>query len=393
MFSWSRRLGFVVLIALALAACGGGGDAAGPPALPAPVEPAPGTVGDGRLDELIEWARASQNAPALAVVVVRHGQVAERGAVGLRSADATVHVTLDDQWHLGSITKSMTSTLAALLVEDGLITWETRPIDVWPELANNIDQGFANATLKQFLSHSSGLKRDDDWSGAADGAAGTNMQKRRAWAARLLAEAPEFDAGTYSYSNIGYMVAGAMLETRAQIPYETLLTTRVFAPLGMTRSGFGAPGTRGLLDQPLGHYSRGNGFDPVPPGPGSDNFAAIAPAGLVHVTLNDFAAYLQAHLSGERGTPGLLTVASFHTLHTEVVSSYALGWTVSPELVQLGQPGLTHAGTNLRWFANTWFSPAADAGLLVVCNGGGDRGNAAVAALDLLMRRRIASSP
>jgi len=86
-------------------------------------------------------------------------------------------------------------------------------------------------------------------------------------------------------------------------------------------------------------------------------------------------------------------VASFHTLHTEVVSSYALGWTVSPELVQLGQPGLTHAGTNLRWFANTWFSPAADAGLLVVCNGGGDRGNAAVAALDLLMRRRIASSP
>ena len=172
MFSWSRRLGFVVLIALALAACGGGGDAAGPQALPAPVEPAPGTVGDGRLDELIEWARASQNAPALAVVVVRHGQVAERGAVGLRSADATVHVTLDDQWHLGSITKSMTSTLAALLVEDGLITWETRPIDVWPELANNIDQGFANATLKQFLSHSSGLKRDDDWSGASDGEIG-----------------------------------------------------------------------------------------------------------------------------------------------------------------------------------------------------------------------------
>jgi CubicO group peptidase (beta-lactamase class C family) len=378
-----------------LAACGGD-DGGGPPRLPAPPAPDPGTVGDGRLDQLIEWARASQGTPAVAVVVLRHGQVVERGAVGLRSADADVRVTTADQWHMGSITKSMTATLAALLVEDGLISWDTRPIDVWPDLGNDIHPGFRDVTLRQFLSHTSGMKRDSDWSGASDGASGTNMQKRREWAARLLADVPEFNAGTFSYSNVGYMVAGAMLETRAQVQYETLLLTRVFAPLGMTHSGFGAPGTRGALDQPLGHFSRfgrNSGFVPVPPGPGADGFASMAPAGRVHVTLDDFAAYLQAHLAGERGIPGLLTVDSFRTLHAEVASSYALGWEVVPTLAGLGQGGFGHNGSNGLWLAVAWFSPAADAGSLVVTNGGGERGFAAIAALDSLMRQRIAASP
>jgi hypothetical protein len=55
--------------------------------------------------------------------------------------------------------------------------------------------------------------------------------------------------------------------------------------------------------------------------------------------------------------------------------------------------GFSHNGSNLRWFANTWFSPARDAGVLVVLNGGGDRALAAVSALDLLLRERIAATP
>src|SRR5690242_106777 len=118
-------------LACVIVACGGGGgggDGKGPAPLPTPAAPAAGTIGDGRLGEILEWSRASQNLPAMAAVVIRRGQVAEKAAVGLRSIDAAVPVTTDDQWHIGSITKSMTATLAASLVEDGLITWDTRPI-------------------------------------------------------------------------------------------------------------------------------------------------------------------------------------------------------------------------------------------------------------------------
>lgn len=389
----NRRPWPVMLLVGALAACGGGNDGSGPPPLPPTTAPAAGTLGDGRLNELMEWARASQNAPALATIVIRHGQVVERGAVGLRSADSSVRVTAADQWHIGSITKSMTSTLAALLVEDGLIAWDTRPIDVWPQMASRIHSGFRDVTLRQLLSHSSGMKRDDEFGPAEDNASGTLVQKRLAWAEELLSQRPEFTAGTYSYSNVGYVVAGAMLETRAQTPYEMLLTNRVFAPLGMTHSGFGAPGTAGALDQPLGHISRSSGFDPVPVGPGADNLMALGPAGRVHVTLDDFAAYLQAHLAGEQGTPGLLTTDSFRTLHTSVAGSYSLGWEVVPTFAVLNTSGFGHNGTNLRWFAVAWFSPAADAGVFIATNGGGERGNAAMVALDQLLRARIVASP
>ena len=165
---------------------------------------------------------------------------------------------------------------------------------------------------------------------------------------------------------MGYVVAGAMLETRGNAAWETLLTTRVFTPLGMTHSGFGAPGTRGALDQPLGHRSTAGGFEPVEPGAGADNLQAMGPAGTVHTTMDDFVRYLQAHLDGARGIPGLLTIESFATLHAPVASGYALGWSVEGALEPLGAGGLIHNGSNLRWFAVTWFSPQKNCGLLIV---------------------------
>jgi CubicO group peptidase (beta-lactamase class C family) len=380
------------LLLFTLVACGGDGGS-GPPPKKAPPPPPVGTLGDAQLGALLEWARDSQDVPAVGVVVVRHGEVAEVAVTGTRSAHGKIAVTTEDQWHLGSLTKSMTATLAALLVEDGVIAWDTTPADVWPELAGNMHANFRGITLRQFLSHTSGMKRDDDWSGASDGGAEPVEQKRREWAARLLSGAPVTTAGQFSYSNVGYVVAGAMLETRAGAAWETLLATRVFAPLGMTSSGFGAPGTRGRQDQPLGHLSTPRGFVPVEPGRNADNRKAMGPAGTVHVSLADFARYLQAHLAGAQGSAGLLSVESFDTLHSAVAPGYALGWSTHDVLPPLLSGGFLHTGSNLRWLAITWFAPALDTGVLLVSNGGGDRAFAALSALDVAMRERIGASP
>jgi CubicO group peptidase (beta-lactamase class C family) len=376
-----------------LSGCGGDGDGAGPaPAPPPATTPAPGIIGDGRLPELIEWARASQDAPALAVVVVFRGQVAEMGALGLRSATSGIQVTTDDQWHMGSMTKAMTATLAATLVEDGLITWDTTPLDVWPGLAANIHAGFRDVTLRQFLSHTSGMKRDDQYGPAQDSAPGTVMQKRRAWSDHLLSRAPEFTVGSWNYSNAGYVIAAAMIEARLGESWETALTTRVFAPLGMTHSGFGAPGTPGALDQPFGHWSRNQGFDPVPPGSSeADIPAAVGPAGNVHTTLADYAVFMQAHIAGARGVSGLLGADSFQTLHRPVVPNYSLGW-FTQSFPALGVDGVTHSGSTLRWFSLVWLAPTLNEGVMIATNGGGERGAAAVAALERLLGQRVAAS-
>ena len=372
---------------------GGGGDGSGPaPLPPTQAAPAAGTLGDGRLPQLVEWARGTQNAPAMGAIIIRNGQVIERAVAGVRSTASSVPVTTEDQWHLGSITKSMTATLAAVLVEDGLITWDTTPAQVWPGSVDDMHAAFRNVTLRQFLSHTSGMKRDDEYSAAEDSAPGSVMQKRQAWAMRLLASTPTQLAGTESYSNVGYVVAGAMLEARAATPWETLMIARVFAPLGMTHSGFGAPGTAGALDQPLGHWSRTSGFEPVPVGPGADNPMTVGPAGRVYSTLDDFSKYLLAHMNGERGTPSLLRVDSFRTLHTPVVPDYALGWNVVP-VIGSSEPGFSHAGSNQRWLAFTWFAPSRNLAVLMVTNGGGDRGDAAISALNSVLRDRIEATP
>ena len=165
----------------------------------------------------------------------------------------------------------------------------------------------------------------------------------------------------------------------------------VFAPLGMTHAGFGAPGVAGQLDEPLGH--RGAGRVPIPAGLGADNPRSLGPAGTVHATLDDYADFLVAHIAGERGVPGIVSVESFQTLHREVAGGYALGWGLMSELSGPGVGAFSHDGSNGSWYARVWFSPARDVGMLLVTNAASVRAQAAIGALYELMRTRLDASP
>jgi CubicO group peptidase (beta-lactamase class C family) len=384
----------ITLLAFLLTACGSsGGDKDNVVRIPTTPPPAAGTVGDGRLDELVEWARATQDVPAMALVLVGKGQIAEMSAVGKRSATADVPVTLDDRWHQGSLTKAMTATLAAIMVEQSVIDWTTRPLDVWPELDQNIQPAFRNITLRHLLSHTSGLVRPDVLPAFIDDAApGDTTAKRRQWAAELLATPPAGPVGQSRYSNGGYVVAGAMLETLTGTPWETLLHQQVFAPLGMLESGFGAPGDAAQIDQPFGHWDRGNHFEPVPPGPGADNPVALGPAGTVHTTLQDYANFMLAHIAGARGVPGIVSASGFEMLHAPVAGGSALGWGFTPFADWARGPVLSHSGSNARWYTVVRLAPALDAGLLVAVNAGNTRAEAAIDSVgDLILERFEAS--
>lgn len=393
MFQGVKRLATALVVAsLWLVACGGG-DGDGPDPLPIPPAPAAGTVGDGRLAELADWARATQNAPAMAVILVRNGQVAESAAVGKRSADSSVAVTTADGWHMGSLTKAMTATLAGVLVEDGVIDWDTTPLEVWPEFADQLHADYRSVTLRQFLSHTSGMKRDDGFGPAQDDAPGSLTEKRHRWAVHLLGQGAEFRSGEFHYSNVGYMVAGAMLEVRGGGAWESLLTDRVLVPLGMTHTGFGAPGTPGQIDQPLGHRSLSSGFSPVDPGSSDANIpAAVGPAGSVHTTLDDYARFMLAHIDGARGTANLLGVESYRVLHEAQSGGYSLGWGTASSLRTLNAPGFQHTGSTGLWFSLVWLAPTLDAGLMIAVNGGGDRALAAIEQMDALMRQRVVAN-
>jgi D-alanyl-D-alanine carboxypeptidase len=362
----------------------------------APTEP--GTVNDGRLQAMLAYVQSQYDLPAMGVILVRAGQVSEIATSGVRVRGGNEPVTDANLWHLGSLTKSMTATLAAALVESGMISWQSTPAQIFPELIGSMNPAYENVTIAQLLAHQSGLPVDmtniPSFDRVADTAAGTTREKRLLWARELLATTPQNAVGEFSYSNSGYVVAGAMLEAASGTSWEDLLTQQVLQPLGMNQTGFGPPGSATLRDQPWGHSANGNILSArSPDSAGADNPAAVGPAGTVHASLRDYAKYMLAHINGELGQPELLTADSYRFLHAPFEGKdYGMGWGVDNSIPAIGAI-LEHTGSNLRWIAQVGLVPQMGIGVLVVTNAAGNKAQQAVDAMGNLMFQRIMASP
>jgi len=176
--------------------------------------------------------------------------------------------------------------------------------------------------------------------------------------------APEVNSGEYLYSNLGYIVAGAMIERLTNTSWEVLLENNLFTSLAMTSSGFGAPDIQNNLTHPVGHASKGDGWHAITSG-NVDNPAALGPAGTVHSSLEDMGRYIAAHLAGARGTDveGLLNSSEFTKLHTPMSNAnYSLGWGVSDSLLE-------HNGSNTFWLASIQIHVEKNVALFIVTNG------------------------
>lgn len=379
----------LLLVAPALVACGGSSTSS-PSPLPSPTLPQDRSLA-GELDAI----RARHGMPSLGAFVVGGGRILEQAAVGLRAVGRPETVSQDDLWHLGSITKSMTATLAGVLVEEGRLAWTTTVSDVFPDLAAGMRSDYRAVRLEELLSHTAGVVTDigraPSWGGLRSSAEPLPTQRRRL-VAELLALPPDAARGGYAYSNGGFVVAGSMLEEVTGAPWEALLARRVFLPLGMTSAGFGAPGSAAATapDQPWGHSTSGNRLLALSPGPLADNPAALGPAGTAHAPFADVARYLTLHLDGARGRPTpLLTPQAFARLHQPMPGTeYALGWGVATRS-WAGGAVLQHHGSNGYWWATVWLAPARDLGFFAVTNAGGDPAFAATdEAVVALIRRQ-----
>jgi CubicO group peptidase (beta-lactamase class C family) len=314
----------------------------------------------------LEAIRKEHDLPALAVVVVKDGRICDRLAVGVRKWGDPAPVTTNDVFHIGSDTKSMTATLAAMLIEEGTLRWDTTIADVFPGLKGRMDKQYEAVTVAQLLTHRGGVPGKPPaaaWE-RAWAQQGTPVQQRYEFIQAVLAQPPEAAPGTKKiYSNQGYAIVGAMLEKLTGTPWETLITERLFKPLHMDTAGFGPPGTIGKVDQPWGHLRKLGVTFPVQ----SDNPPAIAPAARVHCSLDDLARYTICQMEGER-IGGLLKLETFRKLHTPPAGGdYACGWMVAKR-GWAGGTALTHAGSNTMWYVVMWLAPEKDFSVIAAAN-------------------------
>ncbi len=364
------------------------------------------------LDGILTPYLARYDLPALAAAVVQDGKIIASGAVGTRRAGAAIPVTIKDRFHIGSDTKAMTALLAAMLVEENKLRWDSTVAEVFPELSATMTPGLRGVTLEQLLSHTSGIPSDNQAlekllakSLSQDG----NLDEMRWWLIRQWSKQPlaSKPGARFAYANMNYVLAGAMLERLSGKTWDELITERIFAPLGLETAGLGTPSSLGRIDAPLVHVKVAGKTKAFLAGPNGDNPPIIGPAGIAHMSVLDFAAWAGWNAGeGKRG-PALVRPETLRKLHTPVIAvpdkpeakpgtpkqgKYALGWgelTVDWAPTRLK----SHSGSNGKNLAQIWLDPQRDFAMVFVTNIGGEQADQAFQALAPELYKKFAATP
>jgi len=190
----------------------------------AQAQPAPLAGFDAAVAEAVrDW-----ETPGLAVAVVKDGKVLFSKGYGVRALGAPDPAGTRTLFAIGSTTKAMTAALIGMLVDEKKLAWND-PVSMhlpWFQLSDPYLT--REITVRDLLTHRAGLGNADYlWYGQP-----TEPREilRRV---RLLPAAYSLRC-SFIYQNIMYAAAGAVVEAVSGQPWEQMMRTRIFEPLGMS---------------------------------------------------------------------------------------------------------------------------------------------------------------
>jgi CubicO group peptidase (beta-lactamase class C family) len=184
----------------------------------------------------------------LASALIVNGTIYSVAAVGTREYGTDNWITVEDKFLIGSCTKAITASLAAVLIDEGVLKWNTTIREVFPDLDMLPD--YENITLVQLLSHRAGLPKNYK-NGKTTWKIDYEFDKQRGSTPKDLRL--QYLENTVQdklmcppgervhYSNSGYILAGAMIEKATKRSIEDLWEDRIFDPLGISSAGYGPP--------------------------------------------------------------------------------------------------------------------------------------------------------
>jgi CubicO group peptidase (beta-lactamase class C family) len=327
------------------------------------------TINDESLRVILSEVIEERNITGMVALVMVDHKIVARAAAGLRNASQPdFPMTIDDKIHLGSCTKAITALLAGRLVDSGQLSWDDTIGKRLPAIADAISPAYRDVTLTQLLQHRGGVMAN----GAAWNKGGVASVENRLEIIRMGLEklSEETEIGKFHYSNLGYLVVAAMIESAGGKSWEQLVEERVFEPLGIKSAGFGPPIGDGPFDQPWGHRLNNGKIIPIR----FDNPPATVPAGGVHMNLADWARLIAVQMPTSTSEKPFLSSQTLEFLHTPPATStehagetpYCGGWMI----VDYGKDfcELQHEGSNTMWLATAIVRPRIGTAILVVTN-------------------------
>ncbi len=348
------------------------------PAWPAAKHPA-ATLHLPTVDAIIEQAIRERTIPGAVLVIGHDGRVVYRKAYGNRAVEPRREpMTIDTIFDLASLTKVIATTPAVMqLVEQGKLRLNDPVAKYLPDFAQNDKE---DITVRQLLTHYSGLEEDVDLKTPWEG-------KSTAYG-MAFSEAPEYPPGSrFSYSDVNFIVLGALVEKISGETLEEYSERHIFAPLKMTHTRFAPPRARraGWIENiaptqydEREHMLRGEVHDPT-----ARRMGGVAGHAGLFSTADDLAKFAQALLNGGGGILSPLSVEKM-TRPEQPPSAPVLrgfGWDIdSPfssnrgDLLPVGSYGHTgFTGTSL------WIDPTTQSYIILLTNAVHPRGGNAIA--------------
>jgi CubicO group peptidase (beta-lactamase class C family) len=171
-------------------------------------------------------------AAGFSVAVVRHGQLVLAKGYGYADLAERVPASANTIYRLASITKQFTAAAILQLAEEGKLSLDDRISDYLPDYPASGQR----ITIRNLLSHTSGLSDVAVFPIFEEGGVGYTRDQ----VIDLVALQPlDFEPGTgHSYSNVGFMLAGVVIEQVAGTTYADYLTDEILQPLGLDQTSF-----------------------------------------------------------------------------------------------------------------------------------------------------------
>lgn len=336
--------------------------------------PPTGVASASEIDAFVQKQRAELKLSGLAVVVLSQGSVVFDGAYG-DAAPGGPAVTLDTPFVLGSTSKQLTGLAIQQLISQGKLSLDDTVGMLLPKFGGATSP-FADVTVAQLLSHTSGMSTDVGTRDVFDPTPPVTTLGPET--RRLLQTAPSSKPGSrFEYSNGNYELLGSIVEAVTGQGFDDALQTLVAQPLGLdsTTGDLVVAQKNGLA---VGHYTWLGAIDSTTPGP---RWPMGAPSAYTSSTAHDLTRLLQAELGGSSG----IDSAVFEAAQTPLAKvdnfyHYASGWYVrsfwdlhdqdknfdDPKLPKIYE----HDGDTSRETSYLGFVPDLGLGVVVLSNTG-----------------------
>jgi CubicO group peptidase (beta-lactamase class C family) len=325
------------------------------------------------LDAYVESAMREWEVPGLALAVVRGDSVIFARGYGVRELGRPEPVDEHTLFAVASTTKAMTAAALGMLVDESKVAWDDPVSRHFPALQLADPFVTRELTVRDLLTHRSGLPRGDLlwWASPYDRA---EVLQR----VRHLHPASSFRS-QYGYQNIMYLAAGEMLGSLAGTTWDEFLAARLFRPLGMSRSNTSVARLQGMDNVATPHVRLDGRVRPV----AWRDFDNVGAAGAVNSSAREMAQWIRLNLN--RGTLGgrrLLSEAVVKEMQTPQTvvradtiaermypevnfRAYGLGWSLQD---YRGRKMVLHGGALDGMRTQVAMLPAEGVGVVVIAN-------------------------